>query len=90
MHIRISPDLEKELKNIKRKDPLLTKRIEKQLILFTSNYIHPSLRTHKLTGKYENMWSISITRSIRMIYLLLEKDEAYFIDIGTHEEVYRK
>ncbi len=89
MKIKISADLEKELKKIKQKDPKLIKRIEKQLLLFTTNHIHPSIRTHKLTGKYENMWSISITKSVRIIYFLLEDDEAYFFDIGKHEEVYR-
>lgn len=88
MHIQLSPYVLKELKKIKKKDKKLAEKIEKQLVLFQSNPKHPSLRMHKLTGKKENAWSISITMSLRMIYKLLEENIAYFIDVGTHDEVY--
>ena len=68
----------------------LVKKIEKQLKIFSSNHLHPSLRTHKLAGNMSNSWSISIDRSIRMIYTLLPDGYAYFYIIGTHDEVYRK
>jgi len=38
----------------------------------------------------DNMWSLSITKSIRMVYRLMDHDIGYFVDIGTHDEVYRK
>ncbi|OGY10776.1 MAG: hypothetical protein A3A58_00720 [Candidatus Blackburnbacteria bacterium RIFCSPLOWO2_01_FULL_41_27] len=89
MQIKFSSETKKELKKIKRKDKRLAGKIEKQLILFQKNPKHPSLRLHKLTGQFKNRWSISITTNIRMIYLQRD-DEAYFIDIGTHDEVYKK
>lgn len=69
-------------------------KAEKQLALFAQNPKHPSLRTHKLTGKIENRWSMSITKSIRMVYVgvQVEEDEeptAYFVAIGTHDQAYR-
>ncbi len=90
MRIRLSPDVIKELKTLKKKDVILFQRIEKQLELFKQNPTHPSLRSHKLTGSLKHMWSISISKSIRMVYVLLPKDETYFVDIGTHDEVYKK
>ena len=90
MKIRLSPDVLKYLQNIKRKDNKLLTQINKQLKLFKANPKHQSLRLHKLSGKLQNRWSISINRSIRMVYILLSEDEAYFILIGTHDEVYRK
>lgn len=90
MRIRLSRDVIKELKRIKKNNKRLIKQVERQLILFTQNPKHPSLRTHKLSGKLHNLWSISITRSIRIVYILLKEDEAYFVDIGTHDKVYRK
>lgn len=90
MKIRISAELAKELRRLKKQNPQLIRQVNKQLKIFAQNPKHPSLRTHKLAGKLENMWSISITRSIRMVYIFLDKNEAYFIDIGTHKEVYRK
>ena len=80
----------RELKKIKQKDQKLTKKIEKQLLLFQSNSKHPSLRTHKLTDKRGEAWSISITMSIRMVYTISDEEIAYFIDIGSHDEVYIK
>jgi addiction module RelE/StbE family toxin len=89
MQIKIDKDLEKELLSIRKKDQKLYRRIEKQIDLFTKNPNHPSLRLHKLTGKLENMWSISIDKSIRMVFLYIA-DKALFVDIGTHDEVYKK
>ena len=88
MKIRFSPDFIKILKKIKLTDKTLIDQVNKQLKLFQLHPQHPSLRTHKLTGKMKNRWSISLSKSLRMIYILLEKNEAYFIAIGTHDKVY--
>ncbi len=88
MTIRLSDDIIKKLKRLERKNKKLNLRIEKQLALFSQNPKHPSLRLHKLTGELKNLRSISITKSIRMTYLQ-KQDEAYFTDIGTHDEVYK-
>ena len=89
MKIRFSPDFIKILKKIKLTDKTLIDQVNKQLKLFQLHPQHPSLWTHKLTGKMKNRWSISLSKSLRMIYILLEKNEAYFIAIGTHDKVYR-
>jgi len=90
MKIRLSTDLVKLLRKIKNKDKILTNQISNKLKLFQVNAQHPSLRTHKLSGKMSNCWSISINKSLRIIYILLKSDEAYFIALGTHDEVYRR
>ncbi len=89
MQIKLSPEVIQDLKKIKQKDIKLSERIQKQLYLFSTNPQHPSLRTHKLNANISNLWSISITMSIRMVYKLLSANQAYFIKIGTHKEVYR-
>lgn len=89
MIAKFSPSIQKEIEKILHKDKKLFDRIEKQIALFEENPRHPSLRTHKLTGTIDNMWSISITMSIRMVYILLEENNALFIKIGTHDQVYR-
>ena len=90
MHIKLAPSVIKALKKIKQKDKRFSEKIEKQLTLFASNPKHPSLRLHKIQTSTGETWSISITMSIRMLYTLLDEDKAYFIKIGTHEEVYKK
>ncbi len=89
MNYQISPDLEKKLKRIKTNDRQLTGKIQKQLDFFQQNHFHPSLRIHKLTGNLANIWSISVDRNYRMLFFLTE-NEAYFFDIGTHNQVYKK
>jgi len=88
MNFEVSPDLKKDLKKIKNRNKSLSQKIEKQLLLFNSNHLHPSLRTHKLSG-HDNVWSISIDKSVRMLYKL-DESNAYFFDIGTHEQVYKR
>ncbi|OGK34580.1 hypothetical protein A3A93_02600 [Candidatus Roizmanbacteria bacterium RIFCSPLOWO2_01_FULL_38_12] len=90
MEIRLSREIDQYLKKIKKKDKKLFKRIVKQFALFKIDPKHRSLRVHKLSGRLKNYWSISISKDIRIIYLLRREDEAYFFDIGTHDEVYRK
>ncbi len=90
MIAKFSPLVQNDLKKIYKKERKLAIRIEKQIELFEEDPRHPSLRTHKLSGKISNMWSISIAISIRMVYILIDKDTALFIKIGTHDEVYKK
>lgn len=88
MNLFFSTKLKKDLISINKKDPKLFKKIQKQLKLFEQDPTYPSLKTHKLEGKLENSWSISIEGSVRMIYQK-NGDDVTFFDIGTHDEVYR-
>ena len=90
MRIGFSPQVKKELARIKKKDPDLNRKIYKQLKLFTINPTHPSLRLCKLSGNLKNFRSISISRGFRMVFQEKENDIAYFVDLGTHDEVYRR
>ncbi len=89
MEVKFATEVEKYLQKIKSKDGKLFSRIDKQLLLFVKNPKHPSLRTHKLSGKIKNMWSISITMSIRMVYIKISESSFVFVKIGTHKEAYK-
>lgn len=89
MKFSFEPELFKKIKEKLKKNPKLSKKIQKQLKFFSTDPRHPSLNTHKLKGGLSTRWSISIEGNIRMIYYL-NGDEAVFFDIGTHDEVYRK
>ena len=90
MRAKLSLLVQKEITKITQKDRKLAERIEKQIAVFEENPKHPSLRTHKLTGSMDNIWSISITKSIRMVYILVKENQALFVKIGTHDQVYKK
>jgi addiction module RelE/StbE family toxin len=66
--------------------PKHVKRIQdRKEKLFRENPFHPSLKTHKLKGKYKDFYSYSVTRDYRVLFRFLNGDEVIFYDIGTHE-----
>lgn len=89
MEITFSPEVTKYVNEIKKKNPQLLKKMEKQLRLFKENPKHPSLRTHKLQGDLSNTWSITIERNVRMIYYFSSNKIVFFL-METHDEVYKK
>lgn len=87
--IKFNPAVLKQLNELQRKDVKLYKRLLKQLNLLQQSPRLKSLRIHKVSLEVKNSWSISITKSFRMIYTETE-NEYYFYKMGTHDEVYRK
>ncbi len=73
----------------KRIKPHAKLRIQfyERLTLFQQNPRNPLLRDHKLSGKKTGFRAFSITGDIRVIYSI-EGDIIYFIDIGSHNQVY--
>jgi len=66
----------------------LPKTVQKKALkkekLFRENPFHPSLRLHKLKGKLEGLWSISIDMKYRIIFKPLEDGVVLFISVGMH------
>lgn len=88
MEIKFSPYVIKDLEKHKKKDKKFAFLLQKQLQYFVTHSSIKSLRTHKLAGKLENMWSISITKKLRLVYLVKENGDILFVDFGSHDEVY--
>ncbi len=62
---------------------------KKILRLIELNPNHPSLRLHKLKGKFKEVYSVSITMQYRItLKFSVVDNEIILIDIGHHEEVY--
>ena len=65
------------------------KLYEKTLTLLEIDPYHPSLRLHKLGGKLEGVYSISINISYRIIIEFIINDDIIVpINIGSHDDVY--
>jgi mRNA-degrading endonuclease YafQ of YafQ-DinJ toxin-antitoxin module len=56
--------------------------------VFCNNPYDLSLKTHKLSGDLEGLWSFSVNYEIRVIFKFIGKNKVLLIDVGTHEEVY--
>lgn len=66
----------------------LVLRFNQRASLFLDSPINPILNDHPLKGKKRNQRSFSITGDIRVVYFI-EDGDAYFLDIGTHNQVYK-
>ena len=47
----------------------------------------PLLRTHKLKGELEAYWAFSVDEDLRVM-VRWEGDEAFLVNLGSHDEVY--
>jgi len=74
-------------KAYKKLPPQIQDVLDDKDSLFRQNPFHKSLRTHKLHGQLEGLWSFWVSHSYRVLFEFV-KDEAIFYDIGTHE-IYR-
>lgn len=65
----------------------LRKRFRQRREFFIHDRSHPLLKDHSLSGSKKGYRAFSITGDIRVIYII-EDNTVYFIDIGTHNQVY--
>jgi len=80
--------LKREEKFLK-KHPELIERYKKILRLLEINPHHPSLRLHKLKGRFCGKYSISITTNYRILLTFAVTEKGIvLLDIGAHEDVY--
>ncbi|PIS39656.1 MAG: type II toxin-antitoxin system mRNA interferase toxin, RelE/StbE family [Candidatus Nealsonbacteria bacterium CG08_land_8_20_14_0_20_38_20] len=75
----------KFLKSLKRLPQKIIKEAEKKEEIFKENPFHPTLRTHKLSGKDKESWGFWITYSYRIKFIFLSDEEVLFLDIGAHD-----
>lgn len=60
----------------------------KRTELFLKNPFDPALKTHKLSGRLKDLWAFSLGYDLRVVFYFFSPDQAVFVDIGTHDEVY--
>ena len=66
----------------------LKEKFKERQELFTKEPNSRILNIHKLSGKYDGMWSINITGDYRAIFDKQENGVIIFINIGTHSELF--
>ena len=87
MSIRFAKTFHKGMRMLSEKNQI---RVLATLRVFEKDPFTPSLRNHKLQGVKKNLHSITAGYDLRLVYS--EKDGhalVLFIDVGSHEEVYR-
>lgn len=79
----------KRARKFLKKHPDLASQYEKTLKILEINPQHPSLRLHQLTGRLNNLQSISINISyqITLEFYFVDK-EIILVNVGHHDDVY--
>ncbi|MGZ8475380.1 MAG: type II toxin-antitoxin system RelE/ParE family toxin [Candidatus Limnocylindria bacterium] len=54
---------------------------------FAADPQDPILRTHKLRGELAEYWAFSVDDDVRVLFRW-EGDEAFLVNLGSHDEVY--
>lgn len=62
----------------------IKKKAVKTESLFRLNTFHPSVRLHKLKGKFEGAWSISVDYKYKIIFTTMPDGVILFVSIGLH------
>ncbi len=70
-------------------NPKLANKFEERYDLFLEDPSNRLLSDHPLKEDLVGFRAFSITKDVRVVYYVLN-DVAYFVDIGTHNQVYRK
>ena len=79
---------EHQLLKFRKKHPELREQYYKTLKILEVNPFHPSLRLHKLRGKLNEYYSVSINMQYRiMIDFVIQEDMVVLISIGGHSEL---
>lgn len=86
-----TPTFIRTARKLLRKTPALRPEFQTVIEQLEADPAHPRLRLHPLKGNLQGKHAVSLTYSHRIILLLrLDQHEITLIDIGTHDEVYRK
>jgi Txe/YoeB family toxin of Txe-Axe toxin-antitoxin module len=62
----------------------IRKKATQKIDIFRRNPFHPSLHLHKLKGKLEGQWAISVDYSHRIIITPLDDGDVVLQSIGRH------
>lgn len=90
MKVYFDPNFHRKYKKL---DVRTQNRIDQCIRIFRKNPMDPELNNHLLQKPYQGYRSIDITADYRALY---EEDEieedaiAYFVLLGTHDELYGK
>lgn len=88
MKIELHPDFKKSYKKRIRNNSKLAVKTRDRIKIFRENPSDPILKDHTLKGSKNNIRAFSITGDFRIIYKLISKNHALFLNIGTHNQVY--
>jgi addiction module RelE/StbE family toxin len=88
MRIAFDPSFKRAYRKRIAPSEKLQKKFEELLPVFISHPFDARLKTHKLSGRLQGLYSFSVDYDTRVVFYFEGEDKAVFIDVGTHDEVY--
>lgn len=93
MQVVWSSGFTRSFKKITKRNPQLRERIIEVLMLLAEDPFTPSLKSHKLTGNLDGLWSCSVAYDCRIVFEFSEEDDVVeifilLVNVGTHKQVY--
>lgn len=79
---------EKKLKIFDSRHPELSAVVEAAIMAIAKDPYAPALRSHRLKGPLTECLAAHLSRDYRIVFAL-EPGRVIFLDIGTHDDVYR-
>ncbi|MFP4007123.1 MAG: type II toxin-antitoxin system YafQ family toxin [Spirulinaceae cyanobacterium] len=88
MEVSFSSAFKRAYKKRIKGNEVVEKKFWQKLEIFILNPYDPRLKTHTLSGKLNDLWSFTVDYDERVLFYFTETDQAVFVDIGSHDEVY--
>jgi mRNA interferase YafQ len=93
MQVVWSSGFTRSFKKITKRNSQLKEQITEVLILLAEDPFTPSLKSHKLTGNLEGLWSCSVAYDYRIVFEFSEEGDVLemfvlLLNVGTHDKVY--
>ena len=70
----------------------LPKPVKKKVLVVLQQFVddpyNPTLRNHRLSGKWADHFSVNVTGDIRAVYVFIKDDIVHFVAVGSHSELY--
>lgn len=87
MEVKLSSRFKKSFRKLHPR--IQEKAIEKMRIFEESKSFDSHLNAHKLHGKQKAEWAYSVDRSYRISFIFLNGSKVLYLNIGTHDELYK-
>ncbi len=86
--LETTPRFDRRLKVFLKRHPELTTTVHRLMNVLTGDHYPVNLKLHKLGGILRGCLGASISYEYRIVFVL-QPGIICFIDVGTHDEVYR-
>lgn len=73
------------VRQYKKLPKALQDEVKEKIEIFKQDPKHPFLKTHKLSGRLEGVYSFSVNYAYRIVFEYVGKREAVLLAVGDHD-----